>query len=66
MRLRICGMSNRFYLYVLALAALPTTLSAADGVQIPEAPSSVLFGLGVVGVIVGRHVSRRRGNKPRD
>ncbi len=59
-------MTNRIYLYALALVALPTTLYAADGVQIPEAPSSMLFALGVVGVLLGRHVSRRRGNKPRD
>ena len=55
-------MSNRLYLYAIALLALPSTLSAADGVQVPEAPSSVLFALGVVGVLVGRHISRRRGS----
>jgi hypothetical protein len=59
-------MTNRFYLYALALVALPASLSAADGAQIPEAPSSMLFALGVVGVLLGRHISRRRGNKPRD
>jgi len=59
-------MNNRLYLYTLALVALPTSLSAADGIQIPEAPSSMLFALGVVGVVLGRHISRRRGNKPRD
>ena len=60
-------MTNRFSLYALALLALPSSLSAADGVQIPEAPSSVLFALGVAGVLIGRHISRRRGgSKPRD
>lgn len=60
-------MTNRIYLYALALVALPATLSAADGIQIPEASSSVLFALGVLGVLVGRHISRRRGGgNPRD
>ncbi len=65
-RLRNRSMNNRFYLYTLALLALPVSLSAADGTQIPEAPSSVLFAIGAVGVLVGRHVSRRRGTKRKD
>jgi len=60
-------MNNRLFLYALAMLAAPVSLSAADGTQIPEAPSSVLFAIGAVGVLVGRHISRRRGgNKPRD
>lgn len=50
--------------YVLTL--IPATVLAADGVQIPEAPSGVLFALGVLGVLVGRHASRKRQNKRKD
>ncbi len=42
---------------------IPATVLAADGVQIPEAPSGVLFALGVLGVLVGRHASRKRQGK---
>jgi len=49
-----------------ALTLLPVNLLAADGVQIPEAPSSVLFALGVLGVLIGRHASRKRQSKRND
>jgi hypothetical protein len=48
------------------LSLIPATVLAADGVQIPEAPSGVLFALGVVGVLVGRHASRKRQGKGKD
>ncbi len=48
------------------LTLIPATALAADGVQIPEAPSGVLFALGVLGVLVGRHASRKRQNKRKD
>jgi len=48
------------------LTLIPATVLAADGVQIPEAPSGVLFALGVLGVLVGRHASRKRQNKRKD
>ena len=45
----------------LAVLILAAPASAADGVQIPEASGLTLFALGVIGVIVGRHLSIRRG-----
>ena len=56
-------MVARIFLSSLAIVAAPHLALAADGVQIPEAPSGVLFALGVLGVIVGRQFSRRRRKK---
>jgi len=54
-------MTLRIFFAAMAIMVLPQTVLAADGTQIPEASSSVLFALGVVGVLVGRHASRRKG-----
>ena len=59
-------MIMRWIASLSALTLLPATLLAADGVQIPEAPSSVLFALGVLGVLIGRHASRKRQSKRND
>ena len=53
-------MVARIFLSSLAIVAAPHLALAADGVQIPEAPSGMLFALGALGVIVGRQFSRRR------
>jgi len=53
------------WLSVPILLLCPVALAAADGTPVPEASSSVLFALGVLGVIVGRYASRRRkGERP--
>jgi PEP-CTERM motif len=46
-------------LFVAALAAGPALAQSGSSV-IPEPSTMVLFGLGAVGVIVGRHLSARR------
>jgi len=44
----------------LALLALPVAAHAAGGTPIPEASSTLLFALGAVGLIIGRHAAKRR------
>ncbi len=44
----------------LAIAFLAAPAHAWDGAQIPEPSNLALFGLGLAGVIIGRHASRRR------
>jgi len=48
----------RFALPLLFLAVATPALAA--GTAIPEPSSLALFGLGVLGVLVGRHGARRR------
>ncbi len=43
---------------IAALAAAPA--AAAGGIEIPEPSDPWLFALGVVGLIVGRQVAKRR------
>ena len=59
-------MIMRWIVSLSALTLLPAIVLAADGVQVPEASSGVLFALGVLGVLVGRHASRKRQNKRKD
>jgi uncharacterized membrane protein AbrB (regulator of aidB expression) len=42
-----------------ALAAAPA-LAQAGGTSIPDPSGIALFGMGLAGVIIGRHFSRRR------
>ena len=51
-------------LTLLAIAFLTVPAQAWNGVQIPEPSNMALFGLGVLGVLVGRRAARRR--KPRE
>lgn len=45
----------------LALAALSTApAAAAGGIAIPEPSDPWLFALGVIGLLVGRHVAKRK------
>jgi PEP-CTERM motif len=60
-RLRRRNMNIRRFIALAVLLTLSVPLSAADGVQVPEASSGMLFALGVIGVVVGRHISRKRG-----
>ena len=59
-------MITRWIVSLSALTLLPAIVLAADGVQIPEASSSVLFALGALGVLVGRYASRKRQTKRKD
>ncbi|MGB7372570.1 hypothetical protein [Pontixanthobacter sp.] len=44
---------------VLAVLASPA-LASASGARVSEPSNIALFGLGLVGLVVGRYVSRRR------
>ena len=45
----------------LALAAIPPAAAAgAGGIAIPEPSDPWLFALGVIGLLVGRHVAKRK------
>ena len=46
-------------LFVVALAAGPALAQSGSSV-IPEPSTMVLFGLGVAGVVLGRHYAARR------
>ena len=47
---------------MVALTASPATAAwgAAGGIDIPEPSDPWLFALGVVGLLVGRHASRKK------
>ncbi|MEQ1494993.1 MAG: PEP-CTERM sorting domain-containing protein [Novosphingobium sp.] len=46
-------------LFIAALAAGPA-LAQSGGVAVPEPSTMALFGLGAIGVLVGRRLSSRR------
>lgn len=43
-----------------AFLASPALAAAKNGAQVSEPSNIALFGLGLVGLVVGRYVSRRR------
>lgn len=45
---------------VLALLALPAFAQPMARAQVPEPTDLALFALGVVGLVVGRHVAKKR------
>ena len=47
-------------LYILGLLALATPALAQNGATVSEPSDLALLGLGVIGVIVGRHVASKR------
>lgn len=47
-------------LSLMLLMALPTPALAAGTVAIPEPSTLALFGMGVLGVMIGRQGSRRK------
>jgi len=53
-------MAYRFACAVLVWGATTIPALAGDGIAIPEPSDPWLFGLGVVGLLVGRHASRRK------
>jgi len=50
-------MARFFLLAIMALSATPA--SAASSIQVPEPSELGLFALAVLGLIIGRHTSRR-------
>jgi hypothetical protein len=55
----------RFFVCLVALVT-PATAYAAGGVPVPEGSQFTLFGLGLLGVIIGRRASMRRSEDDRE
>ena len=53
-------MKFRFALWALVAALIATPAAAAGWIEIPEPSDPWLFALGVVGLLVGRHASRKK------
>ncbi|MGB3377496.1 PEP-CTERM sorting domain-containing protein [Allopontixanthobacter sediminis] len=51
-------------LLILALIFVAAPAAAGDGIQIPEPSNMALMGLGLVGLIIGRHTARSK--RPRN
>ncbi|MBB4613313.1 hypothetical protein [Novosphingobium taihuense] len=43
------------------VASASPALAQSAGISIPEPTDGALFAMGVVGLIVGRHIAKRRG-----
>lgn len=52
-----------FRLLILALIFVAAPAAAGKGIQIPEPSNMALMGLGLIGLVVGRHAAR--SNRPR-
>jgi len=46
---------------LLAIASATPAFAQSSGISIPEPTDGALFALGVVGLIVGRQIAKRRG-----
>jgi len=55
----------RFFVCLVALAT-PAAAFAAGAVPVPEGSQFTLFGLGLLGVIIGRRASMRRSEDDRE
>jgi hypothetical protein len=53
-------MTNRFAGALILFLSAGSPALAGSGVSIPEPGDPWLFGLGVVGLLIGRRVARRR------
>ncbi|MEL0253546.1 MAG: PEP-CTERM sorting domain-containing protein [Novosphingobium sp.] len=43
------------------LLSVAPAMAQSGGISIPEPTDGALFGIGLVGLIVGRHIAKRRG-----
>ena len=43
------------------LLSVAPAMAQSSGISIPEPTDGALFGMGLVGLIVGRHIAKRRG-----
>lgn len=50
-------------LLTLTLIIMAAPAAAGDGIQIPEPSNMALMGLGLVGLIVGRHTARSKRSR---
>ena len=46
---------------VAVLLSVAPAMAQSSGISIPEPTDGALFGMGLVGLIVGRHIAKRRG-----
>lgn len=53
------GMGARFFLAAMVFASAAPAMADA-GAQVPEGSNLTLFGLGILGVIIGRRFATRR------
>jgi hypothetical protein len=56
----LAAMTFRFAGWALAVALTASPAAAAGAIDIPEPGDPWLFALGVVGLLVGRHASRKK------
>lgn len=45
---------------IAVLLTVAPAMAQSSGISIPEPTDGALFGIGVVGLIVGRHIAKRR------
>ncbi|MFN3469301.1 MAG: PEP-CTERM sorting domain-containing protein [Novosphingobium sp.] len=54
-------MLRSFSCLLVVLASVSPAAAQSAGISIPEPTDGALFALGVVGLIVGRRIAKRRG-----
>ena len=57
------GDSSRMVFRAIPILLLAAPASAAADAQVPEGSNLLLFALGILGVLIGRRASMRRGGK---